>query len=211
MRGRRPKSSPGAATTPPARVLVRLAIMRRSPTSPRNTPRSSCRTAADVIARFAQGAKTVIIDSPPEEIVELHDLAGHGTLRITGASRVRITTGTPQQQQLSPAIVVTDAAHAQLHGHTRGHAYTMATIEAFDDTQVEASNKTTIYAVNRAKVHAVDQTTIYAYDQATVHAEGHTIVHATDHSRILLHGNAHATAQRGVTIHGPARNNTLIR
>lgn len=189
--------------------------MRSPTTSTRNsqcrTPRTSCRTATDVVARFAQGAKTVIIDSPPDQILELHDLEGTGTLRITGTSRVRITTSTPHQQTRSPAIVVTDAAQAQVEGHTRCYAYTTAIIEAFDDTQVEARNKTTVYAVDRAKVRATDEPTIYAYDQATVHAEGHTTVHATDNSRILLHDNAHATAQRGVTIHGPARNNTQVR
>ncbi|AHK35283.1 hypothetical protein Pd630_LPD09043 (plasmid) [Rhodococcus opacus PD630] len=41
---------------------------------------------------FAQGAKTVVIDAPPEQILELHDLEGAGTLRITGTSRVRIST-----------------------------------------------------------------------------------------------------------------------
>ncbi|MFD9669750.1 hypothetical protein ACFWAY_50785 [Rhodococcus sp. NPDC059968] len=189
--------------------------MRRPTTSTRKpqcrTPRTSCRTAADVVARFAQGAKSVIIDSPPDQILELHNLVGTGTLRITGTSRVRTTTSTPQQQTRSPAIVVTDAAHAQLHGHTRCHVYTIAIIEAFDDTEVEARNKTTVYAVDRARVRATDEPTIYAYDQATVHAEGHTTVHATDNSRILLHDNAHATAQRGVTIQGPARNNTQVR
>ncbi|QSE87930.1 hypothetical protein JWS13_04260 (plasmid) [Rhodococcus pseudokoreensis] len=189
--------------------------MRRPTTSTRNpqcrTPRTPCRTATDVVARFAQGAKTVIVDSPPDQILELHDLIGAGTLRITGTSRVRITTSTPQQQTRSPAIVVTDAAQVQLEGHSRCYAYTTAIIEAFDDTQVEARNKTTVYAVDRAKVRATDEPTIYAYDQATIHADGHTTVHATDNSRILLHDNANVTAQRGVTIHGPARTNTRIR
>jgi hypothetical protein len=189
--------------------------MRRSTTSTRNprcrAPRTACRTAADVVARFAQGAKTVIIDSPPDQILELHNLVGTGTLRITGTSRVRISTSTPHQQTQSPAIVVTDAAQAQLEGHTRCFAYTIAIIEAFDDAQVEARNRTTVYAVDRARVRATDEPTIYAYDQATVHAEGHTTVHATDDSRILLHDHAHATAQRGVTIHGPARNSTQVR
>jgi hypothetical protein len=189
--------------------------MRRPTTSPRKPRcrrfRTSCRTATDVVARFAQGAKTVLIESPPDQIVELHDLVGAGTLRITGTSLVRIITSTPQQQSQSPAIVVTDAAQVQLEGHCRCFAYTAAIIEAFDDTQVEARNKTTVYAVDRARVRATDESTIYAYDQATVHAEGHTTVHATDNSRILLHENAHATAQHGVTIHGPARNNTQVR
>ncbi|MEU2004526.1 hypothetical protein ACH47B_26345 [Rhodococcus sp. NPDC019627] len=177
----------------------------------RRTPRTPCRTASDVVARFAQGAKTVIIDSPPDQILELHDLVGSGTLRISGSSCVRISTSRPQQQTRAPAIVVTDAAQAQLEGHTRCYAYTIGIVEAFDDTEVEARNKSIVYAVDRARVRATDEATIYAYDWATVHAEGHTTVHATDNSRILLHDNAHATVQRGVTIHGPARNNTKVR
>ncbi|KAF0957435.1 hypothetical protein [Rhodococcus sp. T7] len=183
--------------------------MRRPTTSTRTrkqqcrAPRTPCRTATDVVARFAQGAKTVVIDAPPEQILELHDLEGTGTLRITGS--------TPHHQTKSRAIVVTDAAQVQLKGHTRCFAYTIAIIEAFDDTEVEARNKSIVYAVDRAKVRATDESTIHAYDQVTVHAEGHTTVHATDNSRILLHDNAHAIAQRGVTIHGPARTNTRIR
>ena len=204
-------------TRSPAAIAARLSSMRRPTTSTRTrkqqcrAPRTPCRTATDVVARFAQGAKTVVIDAPPEQILELHDLEGAGTLRITGTSRVRITTSTPHHQTKSPAIVVTDAAQVQLEGHTRCYAYTIAVVEAFDDARVEARNKTTVYAVDRAKVRATDESTIYAYDQVTVHAEGHTTVHATDNSRILLHEGAHATAQRGVTIHGPARSNTQVR
>ncbi|KAF0957036.1 hypothetical protein [Rhodococcus sp. T7] len=172
--------------------------------------RSPCRTAHDVHTRLATGAKTVILDSPPETTIELHDLPDGLTLRVEGSSRVQITDTTVRSEQRGPAIVITGAAHAQLFGHVRAHAYTTATVDAFDHTRVTAHNRAAVSAVDHAHIYAGENTTVYAYDHAAVHAHGDAQVHATDSTRIVLHGNAHAAAARGVTIFGPARGNVTV-
>jgi len=171
--------------------------------------RRPCRTAHDVHTRLATGAKTVVLDSPPETTVELHDLPDGITLRVEGSSRVQITDTTVRSEQRGPAIVITGAAHAQLFGHARAHAYTTATVDAFDHTRVTAHNRAAVSAVDHAHIYAGENATVYAYDDA-VHAHDDAQVHATDNTRIVLHGNAHAAAVRGVTIMGPARANVTV-
>ncbi|MFZ2175750.1 MAG: hypothetical protein WAW17_17280 [Rhodococcus sp. (in: high G+C Gram-positive bacteria)] len=172
--------------------------------------RSPCRTAHDVHTRLATGAKTVVLDSPPETTVELCDLPGGFTLRVEGSSRVQITDTIDRPEKRAPAIVITGAAHAQLFGHTRAHAYTTATVDAFDHTRVTAHNRAAVSAVDHAHVSAGENATVYAYDHAAVHAHDDAQVHAADSTRIVLHGNAHAAAARGVTIFGPARANVTV-
>ena len=172
--------------------------------------RKPCRTAHDVQARLATGARTVVLDSPSETTIELRDLPEGLTLRVEGSSRVQITDTTNRPEKHAPAIVITGAAHAQLFGHTRAHAYTTATVDAFDHTRVTAHNRASVSAVDHALVLAGENTTVYAYDHAAVHAHDDAQVHATDGTRIVLHGNAHAAAAHGVTIVGPARANVTV-
>ncbi|MFZ2172957.1 MAG: hypothetical protein WAW17_02765 [Rhodococcus sp. (in: high G+C Gram-positive bacteria)] len=179
----------------------------RSASAQRRTP---CRTVDDVQTRLAASAKTVVLDSSPDVIVELYDLPDGVTLRIEGASRVQITDAADRSEEHGPVIVVTGGAFAQLFGHTCVHAYTAATVDAFDRTRVSAHNRAVVSAMDHAQVAAGENATVYAYDHAAVHAHGDAQVHAIGNTRIVLRDNARAVAARGVAIFGPARANTSV-
>ncbi|NMM92100.1 hypothetical protein B2J88_48955 [Rhodococcus sp. SRB_17] len=180
--------------------------------APKRRPLSPCQTLPQVRERLRAGAKTVIIDHRRDTALELTDaeLPDHVTVRITGISRVQITRTTPATKK-SAQIVVTDAARVQIFGHTMLFAYGTATVDAFDNARVRATNRAVIHAVNDTYIEASEDTTVYAYDTATVHAHGHSSVYATDHTALFLYNDASAEVERGVAVHGPARNNITMR
>lgn len=161
--------------------------------------------------RLSAGARTIIIDT--DRVLELDDshfadTTQTWTMRITGISQVRINLAKKLPQRIT--IVATDASIVQAAGVTELHAYTSATVDAFDDCKVTGHNNSTINACDRVVVVASENTTVNAYDASTVHAAGHAIVNATDHTRVVLHDNASAVAQRGVTVHGPSSGNLTL-
>jgi len=174
-------------------------------------PKTPCRSAAEIRFRLSAGARTIIIDT--DRVLELDDSHFAGTtqtwtMRITGVSQVRINLVKKLPQRIT--IVATDASAVQATGVTELHAYTSATVDAFDDCKVTGHNNSTINACDRVVVVASENTTVNAYDASTVHAAGHATVNATDHTRVVLHDNASAVAQRGVTVHGPSRRNLTL-
>ena len=182
------------------------AHVRRNP-----RPKTPCRSAAEIRLRLSAGARTIIIDTDQDlELDDSHfaDTTQTWTMRITGVSRVRINLTKKLPQRIT--IVATDASTIQATGVTELHAYTNATVDAFDDCKVTGHNNVTINACDRVVVVASENTTVNAYDASTVHAAGHATVNATDHTRVVLHDNASAVAQRGVTVHGPSRRNLTL-
>lgn len=175
-------------------------------------PLSPCQGLDEIRERLRAGAKTIVIDHPGGTALELTDteLPDHLTIRIVGISRVQITRTTPATKK-SAQIVATDASRVQIFDHTTLFVYGTATVDAFDKTRVRASNRALINAVDDTYIEAGDDTTAYAYDRATVHAHDNAAVYATDRTTLFLHDNASAEVERGVAVHGPARNNITMR
>lgn len=174
-------------------------------------PKTPCRTAAEIRSRLVAGALTVIVDVTGDELLELGDEDFSGmkqawTMRIAGVSRVRIALGKKLPRRIS--IVATDASSVQVIGFVEVHAYTNATVDAFDDCRVIGHNNVTVNACDRVEVSAMDNAIVNAYDEAIVHAGGNATVNATDQTRVILHEDATVVAQRGVTVWGPGRQNS---
>ncbi|WP_336874276.1 hypothetical protein [Rhodococcus qingshengii] len=174
-------------------------------------PKTPCRSAADIRFRLSAGARTIILDT--DGVLDLDDSHFAGTtqtwtMRIAGVSQVRINLTKKLPQRIT--IVATDSSTVQATGVTELHAYTNATVAAFDDCKVTGHNNATINACDRVVVVASENATVNAYDASTVHAAGHATVNATDNTRVVLHDNASAVAQRGVTVHGPSRHNLTL-
>lgn len=174
-------------------------------------PKTPCRSAADIRFRLSAGARTIILDT--DGVLDLDDSHFAGTtqtwtMRIAGVSQVRINLAKKLPQRIT--IVATDSSTVQATGVTELHAYTNATVAAFDDCKVTGHNNATINACDRVVVVASENATVNAYDASTVHAAGHATVNATDNTRVVLHDNASAVAQRGVTVHGPSRHNLTV-
>jgi hypothetical protein len=130
-------------------------------------------------------------------------------MRITGISPVRINLRKKLPSRVT--IVATDASTVQVTGFAELHAYTNATVDAFDNCKVTGHNNSIINACDKVAVNAMENTTVNAYDMATVHASGHAVVNAADNTRLILHDDAIATAVRGVTVLGPSRHNLTVR
>ncbi|MBX9152153.1 hypothetical protein [Rhodococcus qingshengii] len=180
----------------------------------RRTPRpqTPCAKPSDIHSRLATGARTIIVDA--DQLFELDDThfttaKQAWTMRITGVSQVRINL----TKKLPPrvTIVASDSSIVQVTGFTELHAYTNATVDAFDNCRVTGHNNSTINACDKAEVNAMENTMVNAYDMATVHATGNAVVHAADKTKVFLHDNAVATAVRGVTVLGPSRHNLTVR
>src|SRR3546814_14456593 len=107
-------------------------------------PLSPCHTIPQIHERLRTGAKTIVLDHPNDEPLELTDaeLVDGITIRIVGVSRVMITRLTPETKR-STQIVATDAARSQLFGNTTLFAYGNAHTDAFDTTRVRATNRAT--------------------------------------------------------------------
>ena len=175
-------------------------------------PKTPCTKPADIHARLATGARTIIIDT--DRLIELDDThfadgKQAWTMRITGVSPVRINLTTRLPPRVT--VVASDASIVQVTGFAELHAYTNATVDAFDDCRVTGHNNSTINACDNVHVNAMENTTVHAYDTATVRASGQAVVHAADKTRVILHDDAVATAVRGVTVLGPSRHNLIVR
>ncbi|PCK22006.1 hypothetical protein [Rhodococcus qingshengii] len=183
------------------------AHVRRTP-----RPKSPCRKSSDIRFRLAAGARTIIVDV--DGLLELDDTHFAGaiqawTMRITGVSQVRINLTKRLPKRVT--IVATDASTVQVTGFTEIHAYTNATVDAFDACKVTGHNNSTINACDRVEVAATEDTTVNAYDTAEVHATDKAVVNAAGKTRVILHDDATATAERGVTVLGPGRHNITVR
>ncbi|NMM90388.1 hypothetical protein B2J88_39685 [Rhodococcus sp. SRB_17] len=183
------------------------AHVRRDP-----RPKTPCRTPADIRFRLAAGARTIIVDV--DHLLELDDThfadaKQAWTMRITGVSQVQINLAKKLPKNVT--IVATDSVAVQISGFAEIHAYTHATVDAFDDCKVTGHNNSTINACDRVVVNATENTTVNAYDTAEVHATGQAVVNATGNTRVVLHDDATATAERGVTVLGPGRRNITVR
>lgn len=171
------------------------------------------RDANAVRQRLAAGAAVVVIDTGAETIElgdkELRGACQDWTLRIIGKSKVHIHRSTPLPR--TAQIVATDGSFVEITGHVTLHAYTHATVHAFDKCTVHARNNTTVSACDDVTVVAVDQATVIAYDTAHVHASGRAVVTAGDLTSVHLDEAARASAERSVSVTGPARLNLTVR
>lgn len=168
--------------------------------------RTPCRTADDVQTRLVAGARTVVLDSSPDVIVELYDLPDGVTLRIEGASRVQITDAAERSEEHGRSSWLPAALTPSCSG-------TLAPTPTPPPPSAASTAPTTMPsfpAMDHAQVAAGENATVHAYDHAAVHADGGAQVHATDDTRIVLRDNARAVAARGVAIFGPARANTSV-
>lgn len=175
-------------------------------------PQTPCAKAADIRSRLTTGARTIIVDA--DQLFELDDThfadaKQPWTMRITGVSQVRINLTKKLPPQVT--IVASDSSIVQVTGFTELHAYTNATVDAFDNCRVTGHNNATINACDKVEVNAMENTMVNAYDLTIVHATGHAVVHAADKAKVFLHDNAVATAVRGVTVLGPSRHNLTVR
>lgn len=175
-------------------------------------PLTPCQTLPQIHERLRTGAKTIVIDHHSDEPLELTDaeLVDGITIRIVGISRVMITRLAPETKR-SAQIVATDAARAQIFGHTTLFAYGNAHTDAFDTTRVRATNRATNNLVDDSYGEVGEDTTTYAYDNATVHSYDQAAVHATDRVSLVHHSSTPAEVEHGVTVFGPARNNIRLR
>jgi hypothetical protein len=177
---------------------------RPSPKQPpvKRRPLSPCQTVPQIHERLRTGAKTIVIDHPHDEPLELTDaeLPDGITIRIVGVSRVIITRLTPETKR-----------SAQIFGHTTLFAYGNAHTDAFDTTRVRATNRATSNLVDDSFGEVGEDTTTYAYDNATVHSYDQAAVHATDRVSLVHQSSTPAEVEHGVTVFGPARRNIRLR
>src|SRR3546814_14518973 len=107
-------------------------------------PLSPCHTIPQIHERLRTGAKTIVLDHPNDEPLELTDaeLPDGVTIRIVGVSRVIITRLTPETKR-SAQIVATDAARSHIFGPATLFPYGHAHTDPFDPTRVSANNPDT--------------------------------------------------------------------
>lgn len=173
-------------------------------------PRVS-RNADSVRERLRNGARLVVVDNN-DQVIDLSEkelAAKHDwTLRIGGTSRVRIHLAAPLPD--TAQIVATGGSFVEVTGRVTVHAYTHATIHAFDCCAVHARNHAVVSACDSVEVVAVDDTVISAYDNVRVDASGRARVTATDAASVHLSGDASASVVPGVKVTGPSRANLHV-
>lgn len=170
-------------------------------------------SAQSIRDRLRSGAREISVITTSDAIslgdADFADSSGQSwVIRFLGKSEARIFLSAPLPDRCQ--IVATDGSFVEVSGCAVVHAYTRASVHAFDAATVHARNRSAVSACNFASVRASDDAIVDAYDETSVRAGGRACVTAMDHSSVHLTEDAHAWVRRGVRVTGPGRANVSL-
>ncbi|MDI9917304.1 hypothetical protein [Rhodococcus sp. IEGM 1379] len=171
--------------------------------SPHPGPALTVHSYSEFTRHLDAGATTLIIDSGPDQWLDLGHIPDNVDITITGQTCAAVTGG---------SITAAGRCFLQATHHAHVIAYDFAHVEAFDTTTtIDAHDSSQIAGTDNADIRADEHAIVFAHCQCHVHADGHTRIAATDTTTVAIGGDAHVRASAGVHITGehPPTNLTL--
>ncbi|PBC35874.1 hypothetical protein CJ178_30995 [Rhodococcus sp. ACPA4] len=178
----------------------------------RRTRHHSERTRPTVVHCYSEyaryldaGATTLVIDTGPDQWLELGHIPGNVDVTITGQTCAAVTCAAVT----GGSITAAGRCFLQTTHHARVSAYDFAHVEAFDTATIDAHGESRIVGTDYADIRADEHAIVFAHCHCHVHAAGHTRTAATDTTTVAIDGNAHVHASAGVRITGDRQSTNL--